>query len=121
VPLYEYECGECRHKFEIRQHFNEEPVSACPQCGGKCRRLIHATPFIMRGGSNFSASSGRSSVQTDGMGEFFKSGDDFFDRSERERSEGGPMGDRWPSVEETVETMKVDAVTRKMTEDSGVG
>lgn len=121
MPLYEYECGECHHTFERKQHFNEEPVSVCPQCGGKCRRLIHATPFIMRGGSNFSASSSRSSGQTDGMGEFFESGNDFFDRSERKRSEVGPMGGKWPSVEETVETKKVDAVTRKMVEDAGVG
>lgn len=106
VPLYEYECGECRHTFERRQHFNDEPVGICPRCGGKCRRVIHASPVIFKGG-DFYASSSRNPGQ-EAPGEFYKSGDDFFERSGRSR-------------EETIEAMKVDAITRKMIKDAGVG
>ena len=77
MPIYEYQCGECRHKFEIRQHFNEEPVSVCPQCGGRCRRVIHATPAIFKGGS--SASSSQSDEEA--LGKTYASGEDFFERS----------------------------------------
>ena len=37
MPDYEYECKECRNKFELHQTFTEhdnEPKPACPQCGG---------------------------------------------------------------------------------------
>jgi len=105
VPLYEYECGECRGKFERRQGYNDEPISVCPSCRGKCRRLIHATAFIIKGGTTESS---RTSDQTDVIGKYYGSGEDFFDRSKR-------------TPEETVEAQKCDAITRGMIKDAGVG
>ena len=105
MPIYEYKCGECRHTFERRQHFNDEPVDICPSCGGKCRRVIHASAVIFKGGDYSSSSRNRGQ---EAPGEFYKSGEDFFDRSGVSR-------------EETVETMKSDAITRKMIQDAGVG
>ena len=105
MPLYEYECGGCRGKFERRQGYNDEPISVCPSCGGKCRRLIHATAFIVKGGA---AESSRASDQTDVIGKYYGSGEDFFDRSKR-------------TPEETIEAQKVDAITRGMIKDAGVG
>ena len=33
MPLYDYECEGCSHKMEdIKQSFNDEPLSICPQC-----------------------------------------------------------------------------------------
>ena len=49
MPIYEYECGDCHHQFERRQRFDEEPVAVCPQCQGKCRRVIHSVPVIFKG------------------------------------------------------------------------
>jgi len=105
--MYEYECGECRGKFERRQHYNDEPISTCPSCGGKCRRLIHATAFIVKGG-NYTAESSRTSDHTDVLGRYYGSGDEYFDRSKR-------------TPEETVDEQKVDAITRGMIKEAGVG
>ena len=34
MPIYEYECKECRHKFEVLQMTKEnEDDLRCPQCG----------------------------------------------------------------------------------------
>ena len=49
MPLYEYKCQECGLRFERRQHFTEEPVSVCPDCGGTVVRLIHPAGIIFKG------------------------------------------------------------------------
>jgi putative FmdB family regulatory protein len=49
MPIYEYECGRCRHRFEMRQGFDEEPQAMCPQCQGRARRVFHSTPVIFKG------------------------------------------------------------------------
>ncbi len=49
MPVYEYECGQCRFRFERKQSFDEEPVAICPQCQGKARRVINSIPVIFKG------------------------------------------------------------------------
>jgi putative FmdB family regulatory protein len=49
VPIYEYECDSCHFHFERKQSFDEEPVSACPKCKGKAKRVIHSIPVIFKG------------------------------------------------------------------------
>jgi putative FmdB family regulatory protein len=49
MPLYEYKCQECGLRFERRQHFTEDPVSVCPDCGGSVVRLIHPAGIIFKG------------------------------------------------------------------------
>jgi putative FmdB family regulatory protein len=60
VPTYEYECGDCEHRFERKQRFNDEPVSACPECKGKARRVIHSAPVIFKGSGFYSTDSRKS-------------------------------------------------------------
>ena len=42
MPLYEYQCKKCRHKFEKIQKFSDPPVKKCPECGGGVEKLLHA-------------------------------------------------------------------------------
>jgi len=49
MPIYEYECGHCSHRFDMRQGFDDEPEALCPQCQGRARRVFHATPIIYKG------------------------------------------------------------------------
>jgi putative FmdB family regulatory protein len=60
VPLYEYQCLPLKHRFEVRQGFSDEPVSACPECGGPVRRVIHPAGIVFKG-SGFYATDSRSS------------------------------------------------------------
>jgi putative FmdB family regulatory protein len=32
MPVYQYACPDCGHRFEIKQKFNDEPVRKCPHC-----------------------------------------------------------------------------------------
>ncbi len=49
MPIYEYKCNSCGHRFERLQSFSEEPVKACPRCGGDVRKLISHSSFILKG------------------------------------------------------------------------
>ena len=33
MPIYQYACPDCGHKFELKQKFTDNPVKKCPQCG----------------------------------------------------------------------------------------
>ena len=49
MPIYEYECGGCRYRFEMKQGFDDEPQAMCPQCQGRSRRVFHSAPVIFKG------------------------------------------------------------------------
>ena len=52
MPLYEYQCEACGHRFEKIQKFSDPPVDTCPRCGGKVRKLL-SSPAIQFKGSGF--------------------------------------------------------------------
>jgi len=49
MPTYEYECGHCGHRFEVKQGFKDKPQAKCPQCTETARRVFHPTPIIFKG------------------------------------------------------------------------
>ena len=46
MPLYEYECGACGHRFERIQRFSDAPVQDCPKCGGGPVHKLLSAPAI---------------------------------------------------------------------------
>jgi putative FmdB family regulatory protein len=52
MPLYEYKCDECGHKFEKIQKFSDPLESTCPKCGGPVHKLM-SSPAIQFKGSGF--------------------------------------------------------------------
>jgi putative FmdB family regulatory protein len=49
VPLYDYQCDHCGHRFEVRQGIKEDPLTICPQCEGSIRRVIHPVGIVFKG------------------------------------------------------------------------
>jgi putative FmdB family regulatory protein len=49
VPLYEYECDEQGHRFEVIQKFSDPPVEVCPTCGSHVHKLISSPAFQFKG------------------------------------------------------------------------
>jgi putative FmdB family regulatory protein len=49
MPLYEYECEACGHRFEVIQKFSDSPIATCPKCGGAVRKLQSAPAFQFKG------------------------------------------------------------------------
>ena len=52
MPLYEYECEACAHRFERIQKYSDPPIETCPKCGSKVRKLF-SSPAIQFKGSGF--------------------------------------------------------------------
>ena len=48
MPIYEYECQKCG-TFETTQRITDEPLSKCPTCKGKVKKLISNTSFQLKG------------------------------------------------------------------------
>ena len=53
MPTYEYKCLECGARFEEFQQMTDPPVSSCPRCNGKVKRLISAGSGLLFKGSGF--------------------------------------------------------------------
>ena len=49
MPLYEYQCDSCGHRFERIRKFSDPPVEVCPACGGSVQKLISSPAFQFKG------------------------------------------------------------------------
>ncbi len=51
MPIYEYECKFCSHKFELLQKISDPVPSVCPNCGkeGGIHKLISEASFELKG------------------------------------------------------------------------
>ena len=49
MPLYEYQCDTCGHRFEAIQKFSDPPLEQCPKCGAAVRKLQSAPAFQFKG------------------------------------------------------------------------
>ena len=55
MPVYEYECSACEHRFEEWQKMSDPPVRTCPKCKKKkVEKLISQTSFKLKGGGWYS-------------------------------------------------------------------
>jgi putative FmdB family regulatory protein len=68
MPLYEYQCTKCKHRFEKIQKFSDPEVKKCPECGAKVEKLLSAPAVQFKGSgwyvtdyANKGGSSGKSS------------------------------------------------------------
>jgi putative FmdB family regulatory protein len=39
VPTYAYACTACDHSFDAVQSFSDDPLSVCPECDGRLRKV----------------------------------------------------------------------------------
>lgn len=71
MPLYEFECQKCHHRFERIQSVSA-PDPACEKCGGKVERVLHAPAVQFRGSGWYVtdyAKSGNSKGKSDAKSE----------------------------------------------------
>ncbi|HSP91894.1 MAG TPA: zinc ribbon domain-containing protein [Vicinamibacterales bacterium] len=70
MPLYEYECSACGHRFELIRRFSDPPADTCPACGqGPLNKLLSAPAVHFKGTgwyvTDYAKKTGASAVKTD--------------------------------------------------------
>src|SRR5208282_4394178 len=101
VPLHEFQCRKCGHRFERIQKFSDSDPRKCPKCGaGKLERLLHA-PTLQFKGSGWYATEHPSK----GMAEGAKK------ESGASESSAAPAKDAAPAKEKTESKTKSDTKT----------
>jgi len=53
MPLYEFECEDCKKRFERIQKFTDPTPDVCPHCGKGPVRKLFSSPAIQFKGSGF--------------------------------------------------------------------
>ncbi len=64
MPIYEYACTVCGERTEARQGFTDPPLTECPECGGKLRKLYSPVGIVFKG-TGFYATESRKSGRGD--------------------------------------------------------
>ena len=51
MPTYQYACTEsaCGHRLEAVQSFSDNPLTSCPQCEGRLRKVFSAVGVVFKG------------------------------------------------------------------------
>ena len=53
MPTYEYQCQKCKRRHEASQSITAKPLTKCPKCGGKLKRLLSTGSGFLFKGSGF--------------------------------------------------------------------
>ena len=66
MPIYEYECTKCGHRFEVIQKVSDAPLKKCEKCKGKAERLISSPAIQFKGTGWYVTDYAKKSAGTDG-------------------------------------------------------
>lgn len=72
MPLYEYQCKKCGHRFEKIRKFSDKPFKKCPECGGAVEQLLSAPAVQFKGSgwyvTDYAKKGAAPSVSSEGSG-----------------------------------------------------
>ena len=49
MPTYQYTCTECGEPLEAVQKFSDAPLTVCPACGGRLRKVFSPVGIVFKG------------------------------------------------------------------------
>lgn len=87
MPTYEYECTSCSHAFEKFQPITAKPLTKCPECGKKVRRLLGSGAGVIFKGSGFYSTDYRSPTYTE--------------KAKKDKESGAPKPESKPAATES--------------------
>ena len=114
MPLYEYECKKCGHRFEKIQKFSDRMVKKCPDCGGPVEQMISAPAVQFKGSgwyvTDYAKKSGSSSSSESGSRESKDSKDskDSKESKDSKDSRDGKKDDKPKAETSAKESKKTD-------------
>jgi putative FmdB family regulatory protein len=54
MPMYVYACQGCGRNFEVRQRFQDDPLTVCEVCSGQLRRVLQPVGIVFKGSGFYS-------------------------------------------------------------------
>ena len=124
MPLYEYQCDACGHRFEAIRKFSDAPLDICPKCGGALHKLQSAPAFHLKGSGWYITDYARKEQGGPGAKDGAKDNDtppgDTSDKSEKgeksEKSEKSEKNDTAEKSEKGDKTDKADKAAKSGSE-----
>jgi putative FmdB family regulatory protein len=118
MPLYEYLCKKCGHRFEEIKKFSDKQPKRCPECGGVIEQVISAPAVQFKGsgwyvtdyakkGSSSGPSSSSSSSDSESGGKESKDSKDSKDTKESKESKETKKDDK-PKSDSSSKKQKKD-------------
>lgn len=83
MPTYQYACTECAEQHEVVQKFSDDPLTQCPACTGKLRKIFSAVGVVFKGSGFYRTDSRAKSSAAEAP----------------RRSEDGPRSESGPKAE----------------------
>ncbi len=97
MPLYEYECKKCHHRFERIQKFSDPHVKKCPKCGGPIEQVISAPAVRFKGSgwyvTDYAKKSSTGSASSSSNGDSASGKDSKSKSEDSSKSESSPKAD----------------------------
>lgn len=75
MPVYQYVCTECAEPLEVRQSFTDDPLTVCPACEGRLRKVLSPVGVVFKG-SGFYHTDSRAAANGSSNGHASKSKSD---------------------------------------------
>ena len=57
MPTYEYCCDTCGYDFDIKQRFEDQPLTVCPKCESPLRKVFSSVGIVFKGPGFYSTDS----------------------------------------------------------------
>jgi putative FmdB family regulatory protein len=90
MPLYEYQCKKCHHRFERIQKFSDPHVKKCPDCGGPVEQVLSAPAVQFKGSgwyvTDYAKKSSGSTASSSSNGESGSSADSAGKKDEKKET-----------------------------------
>jgi putative FmdB family regulatory protein len=103
MPLYEYQCEACDHRFEVIRKFSDPPIETCPKCGGPVRKLQSSPAIQFKGSGWYITDYARK------------------DSAAESKSDGSASGDSATKAEKTDKADKADKPVKSDKSEKGAG
>ena len=98
MPLYEYACEACGRRNEALQRLSDPPLTVCPHCGGKLKKLVSAPAFQFKGSGWYVTDYARKSGGSSGKGDAAADGPAAKEASAASAKPGGEGGEKKPEA-----------------------
>ena len=94
MPTYQYACTDasCGHQFEAVQSFTDDPLTVCPRCEGRLRKVFSAVGVVFKGSGFYRTDSRSTGAAKETKGADAGGGSDGTAPASPAKQEAGPGG-----------------------------